>query len=268
MDLQMPEMDGYQATAKLRSDPRFATLPIIAMTAHATIEERQRCLAAGMNDHIAKPIDPGHAVRDRGAILQARPTPRQQTAARAPRLPPLLSTRVRIELPSIAGSRHEGRAVARRRQSQALPEAASAVRRAARHGSRTDHRGAGDRRSRPSRAARAHAQRCGRATSARRLYGSPPARLEKLIRDGAETKDVNAGQHRVAARCGRWSTQLQAALERAPSTRAIAGSTTSDRRPGRSREAATRLTTLLSEMDPGAADFVEIESRGAAAVIR
>ena len=58
MDLQMPEMDGYQATAKLRSDARFATLPIIAMTAHATIEERQRCLAAGMNDHIAKPIDP------------------------------------------------------------------------------------------------------------------------------------------------------------------------------------------------------------------
>jgi two-component system sensor histidine kinase/response regulator len=59
MDLQMPEMDGYQATAKLRSDARFTTLPVIAMTAHATIEERQRCLAAGMNDHIPKPIDPG-----------------------------------------------------------------------------------------------------------------------------------------------------------------------------------------------------------------
>src|SRR5262249_28490078 len=58
MDLQMPEMDGYQATARLRSAPRFAALPIIAMTAHATIEERQRCLAAGMNDHVAKPIDP------------------------------------------------------------------------------------------------------------------------------------------------------------------------------------------------------------------
>ncbi len=58
MDLQMPEMDGYKATAKLRSDARFETLPIIAMTAHATMEERQRCLAAGMNDHIPKPIDP------------------------------------------------------------------------------------------------------------------------------------------------------------------------------------------------------------------
>jgi signal transduction histidine kinase/CheY-like chemotaxis protein len=57
-DVQMPEMDGYQATAKLRSDSRLAHLPIIAMTAHATVEERQHCLAAGMNDHVAKPIDP------------------------------------------------------------------------------------------------------------------------------------------------------------------------------------------------------------------
>jgi len=59
MDLQMPEMDGFQATAGLRADRRFTGLPIIAMTAHATVEERQRCLAAGMNDHVAKPIDPG-----------------------------------------------------------------------------------------------------------------------------------------------------------------------------------------------------------------
>ena len=58
MDLQMPEMDGYQATKKIRSDPRFASFPIIAMTAHATIEERQKCLDAGMNGHVSKPIDP------------------------------------------------------------------------------------------------------------------------------------------------------------------------------------------------------------------
>jgi len=58
MDLQMPEMDGYQATQKIRSEGRFAKIPIIAMTAHATTEERQRCLDAGMNDHVSKPIDP------------------------------------------------------------------------------------------------------------------------------------------------------------------------------------------------------------------
>ncbi len=58
MDLQMPEMDGYQATAKIRSDLRFTALPIYAMTAHATLEERDFCLANGMSGHIAKPIDP------------------------------------------------------------------------------------------------------------------------------------------------------------------------------------------------------------------
>ncbi len=58
MDLQMPVMDGYQAIAKIRSDQRFDKVPIIAMTAHATVEERQRCLDAGMADHISKPIDP------------------------------------------------------------------------------------------------------------------------------------------------------------------------------------------------------------------
>ena len=58
MDLQMPEMDGYEATRLLRSDPRFQEIPIIAMTAHVLTEERQRCLEAGMNDHVSKPIDP------------------------------------------------------------------------------------------------------------------------------------------------------------------------------------------------------------------
>ena len=58
MDVQMPEMDGYTATRLLRSDIRFKDLPIIAMTAHALVEERQRCLEAGMNDHVTKPIEP------------------------------------------------------------------------------------------------------------------------------------------------------------------------------------------------------------------
>jgi two-component system sensor histidine kinase/response regulator len=58
MDLQMPVMDGHQATSKIRSDPRFTGLPIYAMTAHATLEEREFCVANGMNGHIAKPIDP------------------------------------------------------------------------------------------------------------------------------------------------------------------------------------------------------------------
>ncbi len=56
MDIQMPVMDGYQATRQLRSQPGYALLPIIAMTAHAMNEERERCAAIGMNAHIAKPF--------------------------------------------------------------------------------------------------------------------------------------------------------------------------------------------------------------------
>ena len=58
MDLQMPEMDGFTATRLLRAKPGLRSLPIIAMTAHALADERERCLEAGMNDHVSKPIDP------------------------------------------------------------------------------------------------------------------------------------------------------------------------------------------------------------------
>ncbi|MBT1073398.1 response regulator [Pelotalea chapellei] len=58
MDIQMPEMDGIQATRLIREDSRFNALPIIALTAHAFAEERQRSLDAGMNDHVIKPIEP------------------------------------------------------------------------------------------------------------------------------------------------------------------------------------------------------------------
>lgn len=57
MDLQMPEMDGYEATKKIRQQPKWVDIPIIAMTADAMSDVNEKCLAAGMNDYISKPIN-------------------------------------------------------------------------------------------------------------------------------------------------------------------------------------------------------------------
>ena len=58
MDIQMPVMDGYTATGKIRENRAWDKLPVLAMTANATVEDRERSLAAGMNAHLNKPIDP------------------------------------------------------------------------------------------------------------------------------------------------------------------------------------------------------------------
>ncbi len=58
MDIQMPVMDGYTATKKIRAQEEYASLPIIAMSAHAMKGDKELSLASGMNDHITKPIEP------------------------------------------------------------------------------------------------------------------------------------------------------------------------------------------------------------------
>ncbi len=86
MDVQMPEMDGIEATRRIRQTWPADRLPIIAMTAHAYDQERQRCLEAGMNEHLAKPIDPVVLVEALNRWMKPLPAPAQPAAA-APAAP-------------------------------------------------------------------------------------------------------------------------------------------------------------------------------------
>ena len=93
MDMQMPVMDGLTATEALRRQKRFDTLPIIAMTANAMASDRDRCLAAGMNDHIAKPIDPDVLVSTLKRWIRPgwRTTEMQEVTSPATVISPLVS---------------------------------------------------------------------------------------------------------------------------------------------------------------------------------
>jgi two-component system, sensor histidine kinase and response regulator len=103
MDLQMPKMDGYTATKLIRAQPRFDGVPIIAMTAHALVEEREKCLDAGMSDHVTKPIDPDALL----ATLLRWAKPRQAVSGEETETKPEVA-RDEIMLPEIAGVDIEG----------------------------------------------------------------------------------------------------------------------------------------------------------------
>jgi signal transduction histidine kinase/DNA-binding response OmpR family regulator/HPt (histidine-containing phosphotransfer) domain-containing protein len=256
MDLQMPEMDGYQATTKLRADARFATLPIVAMTAHATVEERQRCLAAGMNEHVSKPIDPvtlfetverfckPEATAPPGAmrVLMAGTPPAAGT--------PLGDTYAIANLDSAAGlSRVGGNGkLYQKLLRQFVDQQAAVVDQIA------DAHASGDR---PLAERLAHTLKGVAGNIGATPVQAAAGALEKCIRDGASGQALDAARQRVSAALDPLVADLRARLTSAgaePASRITAPAIVE---PEQSREAAARLSTLLSDQDPAAADFVD-----------
>ena len=100
MDMQMPGKDGLQTTAEIRAELGDTSTPIVAMTANAMAGDRERCLEAGMNDHIAKPVDPDRLALTLAHWLERRvqtPAERQQASAAVESAPPLAIAGLDVE---------------------------------------------------------------------------------------------------------------------------------------------------------------------------
>jgi two-component system, sensor histidine kinase and response regulator len=275
MDLQMPEMDGYQATAKLRADARFKALPIIAMTAHATIEERQRCLAAGMNDHLSKPIEPvvmfetvgrfykmaGPAGSSSAGIAvtppQSKPEPvpaavRAETEPKAAAagahhagdgLPAVEGLDTKDGLSRVADNKKLYLKILRQfveQQGPTLDQISAAL-------------AAGD----FGLAERlAHTLKGVAGNLGAKGVQAAAGVLEKLIHARAATTELDPAKQQVATVLDPLIRQLRIALNPAVSEIPVP-TAVAPLDPAKSREAAAQLTSLLSEFDPGAVDFVE-----------
>jgi two-component system sensor histidine kinase/response regulator len=273
MDLQMPEMDGYQATAKLRGDGRFGALPIIAMTAHATIEERQRCLDAGMNDHISKPIDPaalfdtvGKFYRKPERPVVAEPSPNvkvppptaqpasaatkadppkplEVTAPATDELPTIQGLDTKDGLTRIAGNRKLYLKLLRMfvdEQGQALEQIAGSL-----------AKGEASVAERLAHTLKGVAGNIG-AKAVQTAAGS----LEKAIRDKLPGADLESAKNAVAAALDPLVAQLRP-THGSPESQSPARFAAVAVDPAKAREAAERLTRLLAEFDAGTTDFVE-----------
>ncbi|HEX6811262.1 MAG TPA: response regulator [Planctomycetota bacterium] len=267
MDLQMPVMDGYQATARLRADPRSSALPIVAMTAHATMEERQRCLAAGMNDHVSKPIDP--AMLFATVSRYCKPAP-----AAAPATPAAPA----VVIPAAAGVHRAG---ADGNGTAAAPSAIPAI---AGLDTRDGLRRVGENRTLYSKLLRQFVEQQGPSLReidaalarndtalAERLahtlkgvagnIGAGPVQaaasaVEKGIRNRAAAAVLDAAKQQLASALDPLIAQLRAVLGAATADAAPQPAPPTTSSPQQAREAAAELATLLAEGDASAADFV------------
>jgi len=262
MDLQMPEMDGYQATAKLRSDARFAALPIIAMTAHATIEEKQRCLAAGMNDHISKPIDPSALFETVARYYRSAPGTSASVPPNAKTSDPVVKTAGtpvesradNMEIPTVEGlNSAEGllRVAGNRKLYLKLLRQFS-VQQSDAPVQITELLKAGDRHAAER---TAHTVKGVAANLGVKTLQLAAGELEKAIHDGADAARLESLRQQFATVLTPFVGRLRAALGEEPASPAAPKAMVVD--PAQLKLVVEQMTRYLAEFDAAASDCLE-----------
>lgn len=149
MDMQMPKLDGLEATRRIRAMPDWRDIPIIAMTANAFSEDRDACLAAGMNDHIAKPVEPEVLYATLALWLPSKPlqkAPDNALSGSSPDLrhlsPTIPITSSRLDISRIAQTTNNNPAVMQRVLSHFVNHHEGDLERLAAHLADNDLRGA------------------------------------------------------------------------------------------------------------------------------
>jgi CheY-like chemotaxis protein len=105
MDLQMPVVDGFEATRQIRAETRWAALPIIAFTAGAMVHDRDKCLAAGMSDFVVKPVQPHQLIAALLRHIAPRHAPTELAATAATAVPP--APTFALNIPKLAATLHQ-----------------------------------------------------------------------------------------------------------------------------------------------------------------
>jgi len=250
MDMQMPVMDGLTATRQIRANPRWRELPVLAMTANAMLSDREQCLAAGMNAHLAKPIDPDELF---ALLLQWLPA-----AAEQPVLSPgasVLPSVADAVFPAIAGVDVQAglrRVLNKRAAYEALlrkfiqgqADAVEQARRLLGEGRLDD-------------AIRAlHTLKGTAATIGAESLASQADALEEALKQGRQDAQFASRLAALEATCAALIVQLQAVVP----VQAMTEATQGDLDWPRVRQLIARLEFLLSDDDSDAIELFEQEA--------